>query len=174
MNLQDNHLLHPRVFAALSAQATTRYRIWEHAVLTMPVRTPADFAKAIGVDLSQIAKTLFIAERGRSSELRRANPHQYYAAICMSVQNKVNFSHAATTLAWSACELAKATELGSLLGFPPGGVSPLGLGALRVFVDQRLLDHETVLVGGGAVGVEIELSPHDLVQITGGSVQNLT
>jgi prolyl-tRNA editing enzyme YbaK/EbsC (Cys-tRNA(Pro) deacylase) len=33
-----------------------------------------------------------------------------------------------------------------------------------------LAAYETVLVGGGAVGIEVELAPADLLRLTGGTV----
>jgi Cys-tRNA(Pro)/Cys-tRNA(Cys) deacylase len=35
---------------------------------------------------------------------------------------------------------------------------------------QALAAYETVLVGGGAVGMEVELAPADLLRLTGGTV----
>lgn len=50
---------------------------------------------------------------------------------------------------------------------PRHGVSPLGLDStIAVVVDRELLDYESVLVGAGVAGVEIELSPVDLIDAT--------
>ena len=35
-----------------------------------------------------------------------------------------------------------------------------------LIVDESLLSHSTMLVGGGNIGVDIELDPRDLVRIT--------
>jgi Cys-tRNA(Pro)/Cys-tRNA(Cys) deacylase len=41
-------------------------------------------------------------------------------------------------------------------------------------VDRPLLDYPTVLIGGGATAIEIELSPADLVRISGATVESIT
>ena len=90
------------------------FRIWQHAALGKPIRSAADFAHAIGVELERIAKTIVVGRRGVS----------------------------------------------------PKGVSPLGLGQIPLIVDESLFSHGTMLVGGGAIGVDIELDPRDLARVT--------
>lgn len=64
-------------------------------------------------------------------------------------------------------EVASPEALNSSLGYPRNGVSPLGAPAdIPVLLDEAVLNYPTVLVGGGATGIEIELSPKDLVQMT--------
>lgn len=52
-----------------------------------------------------------------------------------------------------------------------GGISPVGQKRpLRTVVDASAMDHDTVLVSGGRRGLDVELSPHDLVRLTGAVV----
>ncbi|HSO69626.1 MAG TPA: YbaK/EbsC family protein, partial [Arachnia sp.] len=52
-----------------------------------------------------------------------------------------------------------------------GGISPVGQKRpLRTAVDASAMDHDTVLVSGGRRGLDVELSPHDLVRLTGAVV----
>ena len=41
-------------------------------------------------------------------------------------------------------------------------------------VDRPLLDYPSILVGGGAAAVEIEIAPADLVRISGAAVTSIT
>ena len=56
-------------------------------------------------------------------------------------------------------------------GYVAGGISPLGQRrALPTVVDVSALDHETIHVSAGRRGLELELAPTDLVELTGASV----
>ncbi|WP_457028277.1 Cys-tRNA(Pro) deacylase [Kitasatospora sp. P5_F3] len=56
-------------------------------------------------------------------------------------------------------------------GYVLGGISPLGQRRpLRTVVDVTAMDHPTVYVSGGRRGLEIELSPADLVALTTATV----
>jgi prolyl-tRNA editing enzyme YbaK/EbsC (Cys-tRNA(Pro) deacylase) len=48
------------------------------------------------------------------------------------------------------------------------------VGATPVFMDERLLEQPTILIGAGVVGVEIEIAPADLRAITQADVLPLT
>jgi Cys-tRNA(Pro)/Cys-tRNA(Cys) deacylase len=53
-------------------------------------------------------------------------------------------------------------------GYVVGGISPLGQKRSHpTVVDDSALDHETVLVSGGRRGLDVELTPHDLLRLTG-------
>jgi Cys-tRNA(Pro)/Cys-tRNA(Cys) deacylase len=53
-------------------------------------------------------------------------------------------------------------------GYVAGGISPLGQRRrLPTTVDESALVHETIHVSAGRRGLEIELSPQDLVALTG-------
>ena len=56
-------------------------------------------------------------------------------------------------------------------GYVAGGISPLGQRrALPTVVDASALDHETIHVSAGRRGLELELAPTDLVELTGARV----
>ena len=68
--------------------------------------------------------------------------------------------------------LAAAPEAHRATGYAFGGTSPLGLRKrLPTHVDESALLCETILVNGGRVGLQLELSPADLVRITDARVQ---
>jgi Cys-tRNA(Pro)/Cys-tRNA(Cys) deacylase len=68
--------------------------------------------------------------------------------------------------------LADAREAERATGYVAGGISPLGQRRqLPTIVDESALGLETVYVSAGRRGLEIELSPGDLLALTGGTAR---
>jgi Cys-tRNA(Pro)/Cys-tRNA(Cys) deacylase len=154
--------LHPRVQQALLNSNLT-HKVIRHADAPKPIRSPQDFADYLGYDLSRITKTLFC----------RSTRRDQFALAVAPMTSKVNFSVIAAALGAPRFEVADKDELQAKLGFPPHGVSPLGAADFPVFLDASLLQFPTVLVGGGATGIEIELAPADLVRLCSAQVISL-
>ena len=125
-------------------QSQIAYRVHRHADFGVPIRRPQDFANALGYDIARITKTLL---------LRCTEQTAYVLAIC-SVPKKVNLALVAAHLECKRMELATPANLDELLGYPPTGVSPL--------------------IGAGVAGVELELAPHLLRDLTDAVVLPLT
>jgi Cys-tRNA(Pro)/Cys-tRNA(Cys) deacylase len=71
--------------------------------------------------------------------------------------------------------MAPAERAEKVTGYVAGGISPLGQRrALPTFVDEWAMVHDTVFVSAGRRGLEIELAPGDLVELTGAEVRALT
>jgi Cys-tRNA(Pro)/Cys-tRNA(Cys) deacylase len=67
--------------------------------------------------------------------------------------------------------MADASAAERATGYFAGGISPLGQRrALPTVVDVSALDHETIYVSAGRRGLELELAPADLVELTGARV----
>jgi Cys-tRNA(Pro)/Cys-tRNA(Cys) deacylase len=65
--------------------------------------------------------------------------------------------------------LADPDDAHRLTGYVRGGTSVLGSRrALPVVLDESALEHKTIVVNGGGRGIQLELSPHDLLEATGG------
>jgi len=111
-------------------------------------------ARALGRDPSQLFKTLvasvsdtlrvFVVPADRQLDLRAAGKRAQLADRA----------------------LAERTT-----GYVVGGISPLGQRKrLPTTVDESALVWETILVSAGRRGLQIELRPHDLVELTGAAV----
>jgi Cys-tRNA(Pro)/Cys-tRNA(Cys) deacylase len=156
--------LHENVHAAIRG-LEAEWKVYDHRELATEIRTPADFASALGYPVERIAKTLFLFSRDR----------QVYAAAVCSVSRRLDFKSAARAIGVSRVEVASAEDLAVKTGYPRSGVSPLGLAdGISVVVDSLLLDYPSILIGGGAAAVEIEIAPEDLVRISGAAVASIT
>jgi Cys-tRNA(Pro)/Cys-tRNA(Cys) deacylase len=153
--------VHPNVAKHLQ-QSQFGFALRKHADYPAPIRSPKDFAQAIGYPIERITKSLFLTARAG----------KYAISVC-SINKKTNFAPLAEKLGWGRLEVASPAELGDITGYPSHGVSPLGV-AVPIFIDNHLMGFETILVGAGEVGVEVELSPHDLVAATSAIVLDFT
>lgn len=65
-------------------------------------------------------------------------------------------------------------DLLSITGYVKGGCSPVGMKKLfQTFFHEDILNLQTITVSGGKVGIQIELSPNDLISITKAYLGNL-
>lgn len=65
-------------------------------------------------------------------------------------------------------KVASHAQAEELTGLQTGGISPLALinKGFQIFVDQTALSHSSIFISGGQRGLNIELSPNDLVKLT--------
>jgi Cys-tRNA(Pro)/Cys-tRNA(Cys) deacylase len=162
--------LHPTVRAALEgSESPDRVVIHRHADHPGPIDSAAAFARAIGYAPGRIAKTLLLARAGGEPTIAAGG----LVAACLGSPDRLSFAAAAGALGWSRCSQAPRGTLERELGHVPGGFSPLVSGVLPVLLDRRLAAWETVLVGAGRPGVDIELPPRLLLALSGGSWQDI-
>ncbi|MBP1763093.1 MAG: YbaK/prolyl-tRNA synthetase associated region [Firmicutes bacterium] len=114
-------------------------------------------AQTLGVTPGQIAKTLvFMAD---------LKP----VIIVTCGDKKVDARQLAKTLGVKKVKFANAELVTELTGFPPGGVSPLGLTKdLPIYLDQSLYDYGIVYAAAGTANSALPVSPDRLQEITGG------
>jgi Cys-tRNA(Pro)/Cys-tRNA(Cys) deacylase len=154
--------VHPNV-ARVLAGGNIPFRVLRHADFPEPIDNPADFARQLGYDLARITKTLLV----RSTDGPR------FALIVAPMGFRVNFHALAAVITAKKVEIATPSELQTLTGYPRNGVSPLGVEHMDVFMDDTLLQFETILIGSGETAVEIEIAPCDLLSLTSAVCQRI-
>ena len=109
---------------------------------------------ALGIEPRRVLKTL----------LARVGDRLVVAVV--PVPAELDLKLLAAAAGGKRARLAPAPEAERASGYVVGGISPLGQRrTLATFVDDSALGHATVFVSGGRRGLEIELSPHRLVQL---------
>jgi Cys-tRNA(Pro)/Cys-tRNA(Cys) deacylase len=162
--MNDLHKLHENVQAAITG-IQCDYKVHDHSEISPEIRSPQDFAAALGYPIQRITKTLFLCSQDRMI---------YAAAVC-SIDRQLNFKSTANAIGVNHIEISSVGDLLTRTGYPKNGVSPLGLAEdIAVVVDTLLFEYPTVLIGGGAIAIEIEISPSDLMLAPRVTMESIT
>lgn len=125
-------------------------------------RTAVDAARAIGVEVDQIVKSLVFAVDGEP------------VVALVAGGNRLDEAKLAAAAGGAACERMDATAVRDATGYPVGGIPPLGhVRPLRTFCDEDLLGHAEVWAAAGTPHENFSASPADLVRVTGAVVVDL-
>ena len=120
-------------------------------------------AETAGLDISTIFKTL--VTRGDKT------------GILMAVINgndEINLKHLAKASGNKSVEMIALKELLPLTGYVRGGCSPLGAKKdYPVYIDSHALNHEKSSISAGMRGMQLILSPQDLIKAANATVADL-
>ncbi len=120
-------------------------------------------AETAGLDIATVFKTL--VTRGDKT------------GILMAVINgndEINLKHLAKASGNKSVEMIALKELLPLTGYVRGGCSPLGAKKdYPVYIDSHALNHEKISISAGMRGMQLVLSPNDLVKATNATVADL-
>ncbi len=112
-------------------------------------------AAALGAAPGRVLKTLLATVDGA------------LVVAVVPVDGRLDLKALARALGGSRAAMAEPAAAERATGYVVGGISPIGQRrAHPTVIDVSALDHETVLVSGGRRGLDLELSPADLVRAT--------
>ncbi len=119
-------------------------------------------ANALGIDPARVFKTLLIEADGR------------LGVGVVPVDSQLDLKAVAAALGAKKAVLADSTVAERVTGYVVGGISPIGQKrALPTVLDGSATAYSTVLVSGGRRGLDVELSPTDLLTLTHGIVASI-
>lgn len=114
-------------------------------------------AQKLGIEPERIFKTLMAHVDGT------------LACGIVPVSGKLSLKALANALNAKKADMAAPADAERATGYVVGGISPLGQKrAHPTVIDESALSFETILVSGGRRGLDIELSPADLADLTHG------
>lgn len=116
-------------------------------------------AEKCGEDPEQVFKTLVTV----------GSDHEHYVFV-VPVAEKLDLKACAKAAGVKNVEMIHQKELFPLTGYIHGGCSPIGMKKkFKTIYDETIILFDTVLVSGGRVGLQVELAPDDLLEVTEGS-----
>ena len=112
-------------------------------------------ARELDLDPAVVFKTLVIMVGDRA------------AVAVVPVDTQVDLKAAAGALGAKRAQMCPVADAERRTGYVAGGISPLGQRRrLATVIDISALDHERIYVSGGRRGLDIALSPADLIGLT--------
>lgn len=128
-------------------------------------------AEALGVDPARVLKTL-LASLGPSTG---PGPRGELVVAVVPVARRLDLKALARVLGASRAVMAEVADAERATGYVAGGISPFGQRRPhRTVVDPSAVDHARVLVSAGRRGLDLELTPADLVAATGAIVARVS
>ena len=111
---------------------------------------------ALNLPADQVFKTLVCG----------LTPKELVVAV-LPVSAQLNFKALAQAAGRKKARLAAQKHVESATGYILGGVSPLAQKkGLRTYIDTTAEDHTTIFISAGRRGLEIEIAPKDLLDVT--------
>jgi Cys-tRNA(Pro)/Cys-tRNA(Cys) deacylase len=119
-------------------------------------------AKALQVEPERVFKTLMVETSGG------------HVLGVVPVTTRLDLKAMAQAVGDKKVALAPAEVAERVSGSVVGGISPLGgRTRLPVVVDETVTLHDTVFVSAGRRGLDVELTPGDLLRVTGGRLADI-
>ena len=117
-------------------------------------------SEALGVPPGRVFKTLVAAVDGGT-----------LAVGVIPVHRQLDLKALAAAVGGKKAAMAEVAAAERATGYVAGGISPVGQKKrLTVVIDASVLDHVTIFCSAGRRGLEIEITPADLVRAAGAKV----
>ncbi|MDM4720746.1 Cys-tRNA(Pro) deacylase [Micromonospora sp. WMMA1363] len=124
-------------------------------------------AVALGVPAERVFKSL-VTEVDGALAVAVVPVDGALAVAVVPVAGELDLKALAAALSGKRATMADRTVAERATGYVRGGISPLGQRKrLPTVLDESALRHDTVYVSAGRRGLQVELSPRDLVDLTG-------
>lgn len=122
-------------------------------------------AGKVDFPLDRIFKTLV---------LRGDDPRKDIIMACIPGAKELDLKKLASLSGNKKLEMVHLNELLSLTGYVRGGCSPVGTKkGYPVYIDESAMIYETISVSAGQRGLQMILSPDDLIRVTEATVGSL-
>lgn len=128
-----------------------------HAYEPDATLTGEEIAAILGENPDKVFKTL--VTQGKTGS---------YFVFVVPVKEELDLKKAAKAAGEKAVSMIKQKELLPLTGYVHGGCSPIGMKKqFKTFMHMTASDYEKIFVSAGKVGMQIELTPDDLIKVAG-------
>ena len=121
-------------------------------------------AAQLGEDVAQVFKTLVL----------HGDKSGYFVCVVPGA-DEVDLKKAAKISGNKSCEMVPVKELLPLTGYIRGGCSPIGMKKhFPTYIHQAALEFDKIYVSAGQRGLQIQVSPADLIREARATVSDIT
>src|SRR5688572_4661456 len=161
--MNDMSILHPSVRDSLAASGIT-------AIEVLPcepeLADTTEFCRHYGISPDEACNAILVA--------LKTTPRQYVACL-VRADTKLDVNRKVSELTGvKRLSFASSDETAELTGMLIGGVTIAGLPPeLPIYIDQRVMEQPTVIIGGGNRSSKARLDPHELLKLPNASVADI-
>ena len=151
----------PGINVAKKAKIT--HKVHEYAHDSSSESYGLEAAEKLGVPESRVFKTLVVSLDNKE-----------LAVGVIPVSSMLSMKLIAKAAGAKKAKMAEPSEVERSTGYVLGGVSPLGQKKrLKTIIDSSAKHHSTIYISAGRRGLEIELSPDDLIKLVNGDLAEI-
>ena len=143
-------------------KAGVAYKLYEYDYDPNAESIGMQAAQALGIEPARLLKTL----------MARAGD----AVVCVLAPSdrEVNLKKLAHAAGAKSAAMLGAADAERITGYHVGGISPFGQKKrVRVFIERSALAFPHVVVNGGRRGLQVELTPDDLIRVLGATAAEI-
>ena len=146
--------------ATLALQkAGVAFQLHEYDYDPSATRIGMQAAEALGIEPARLLKTLM-------AKVLAAKAGDAVVCVLAPSDREVNLKKLASAAGAKSAAMLGAAEAERLTGYHVGGISPFGQKKrVRVFIEQSALAFPRIVVNGGRRGLQVELTPDDLMRV---------
>ncbi len=97
-----------------------------------------------------------------------------YFVFCLPVDCELDLKKAAKAVGEKSVEMIPVADINKVSGYVRGGCSPLGLKRkMEIIFEEAIVLYDTIMLSAGKIGRQIEISPDDIIRLTGGKTADL-
>lgn len=97
-----------------------------------------------------------------------------YFVFAIPVDKELNLKAAAKAAGEKNVELIHVKDINAITGYIRGGCTPIGMKKqFPTFIHESAANFDTIIISGGRIGVQLILSPQDLIKVTRGQFADI-
>ena len=144
-------------------RSNVEYQLHTYPTENGPVAA-MDVAAYMGFSTERLIKTLVTTDH-----------HGGYYVFCLPAECRIDMKKAAQLAGAKKVTMLDPDKFEELTGYVHGGCSPFGLKMpLPIFVEEEILQWDTIYISGGCIGLTVEVAPQTLLNHLGATTGSFT